>query len=49
MMISKNPFMFLGNADYVRHYGEQPVNFVWDLHVPIPAELLPQANKSIAM
>lgn len=43
------PFTFLGNADYVSHNGEQPVNFIWNLHTPIPAELLPQANKSIAL
>lgn len=43
------PFTFLGNADYVSHNGEQPVNFVWNLHTAIPAELLPQANKSIAL
>ena len=43
------PYTFLGNADYVSHNGEQPVNFVWNLHESIPAELLPKANKSIAM
>ena len=43
------PYTFLGNADYISHEGERPVSFVWRLHVPIPAELLPKANKSIAM
>ena len=43
------PYTFLGNADYVSHEGEKPVSFVWKLHVPIPAELLPKANKSIAI
>ena len=43
------PYMFLGNADYVSHEGEKPVGFIWKLHEPIPAELLPKANKSIAM
>ena len=43
------PFTFLGNADYVSHNGEQSVNFIWNLHTAIPAELLPQANKSIAL
>jgi len=43
------PYTFLGNADYVSHEGERPVSFVWRLHAPIPAELLPKANKSIAM
>ena len=40
---------FLGDADYVRHEGERPVSFTWKLHAAIPAELLPKANKSIAM
>lgn len=43
------PYTFLGNADYVSHNGEQPVNFVWNLHEAIPAKLLPKANKSIAL
>lgn len=43
------PFTFLGNADYVEHSGELPVSFVWHLHNRIPAELLPKANKSIAL
>ena len=43
------PYTFLGNADYVSHEGEKPVSFVWKLHAPIPAELLPKANKSIAI
>ena len=43
------PYTFLGNADYVSHEGEKPVSFVWKLHTAIPAELLPKANKSIAM
>ena len=43
------PYTFLGDADYVSHENERPVSFVWKLHAPIPAELLPKANKSIAM
>lgn len=43
------PYTFLGNADYVSHEGERPVSFVWRLHNAIPAELLPKANKTIAM
>lgn len=42
-------FTFLGNADYVSHEGERPVSFLWSLHEPMPAELLPKANKSIAI
>ena len=43
------PFTFLGNADYIQHKGEKPVSFIWELHNPIPAELLPKANKSIVL
>jgi superfamily II DNA or RNA helicase len=43
------PYTFLGNADYVSHEGERPVSFIWKLHNAIPAELLPKANKSIAL
>ena len=43
------PYTFLGDADYVSHENEKPVSFVWRLHAAIPAELLPKANKSIAM
>jgi hypothetical protein len=31
------------------HSGEMPVSFNWHLHSPIPADLLPDANKTIAM
>lgn len=43
------PYIFLGDADYEKHEKERPVSFVWRLHAAIPAELLPKANKSIAM
>lgn len=43
------PYTFLGNADYVQHEGERPVSFIWKLHNPMPADLLPKANKSIAL
>ena len=44
-----SPYVFLGNADYISHEGEKPVSFVWKLHSPLPADLLPKANKSIAI
>lgn len=43
------PYTFLGNADYVSHQGSQPVSFVWKLHQSMPAQLVPKANKTIAM
>ena len=43
------PYVFVGNADHVSHEGDRPVSFIWRLHTPLPADLLPKANKSIAM
>jgi hypothetical protein len=41
--------IFLGDADYVSHSGSKPISFVWKLKEPIPASLLPKANKSVAI
>lgn len=43
------PYTFLGNAVYVNHSGSKPVSFTWRLYTPIPAKLLPKANKSVAI
>jgi len=32
------PYTFLGEADYVSHTGERPMQIVWKLHRPMPAE-----------
>lgn len=40
-------FVFLGLVDYVRHYGSNPVSFVWRLHDEMPSYLVPRANKNI--
>lgn len=42
-----SPYVFLGNASYVNHYGNKPISFTWKLDNPIPATLLQKANKSI--
>ncbi|MFZ3591800.1 DUF3427 domain-containing protein [Bacillus sp. DJP31] len=42
-----SPFIFLGNVDYVRHYGNKPLSFVWRLHEEMPSYLVPRANKNI--
>ncbi len=42
-------YVFLGNADYVRHEGSKPMSFVWKLREPIPANLVSNANKSVAI
>jgi hypothetical protein len=41
------PYTFLGLADYVRHYGNYPMNILWRLHKPIPAKYLKKTNKLI--
>ena len=42
-------YVYLGNADYVQHAGSKPVSFVWKLQEAIPANLIQQANKSVAI
>jgi len=32
------PYTFLGEADYVNHTGGRPMQIVWKLHRPMPAE-----------
>ncbi|MFB6467873.1 DUF3427 domain-containing protein [Cytobacillus sp. Hz8] len=41
------PFVFLGTADYVSHFGNKPMNVTWRLHVDMPSTLVPRANKNI--
>ncbi|QOR67970.1 DUF3427 domain-containing protein [Cytobacillus suaedae] len=41
------PFVFLGTADYVSHYGNKPMSFKWRLREEMPSFLLPRANKNI--
>ena len=43
------PYIFLGNADYVSHSGSKPISFTWKLKDAMPPELLPKANKSVAI
>ncbi|WP_041086399.1 DEAD/DEAH box helicase [Jeotgalibacillus soli] len=42
-----SPFIFLGTASYVRHEGSEPVSIIWRLHEPMPAKIVPKANKNI--
>lgn len=44
-----SPYMFLGNADYMNHYGSKPVSITWRLHEEIPASMIMKANKSIVI
>jgi superfamily II DNA or RNA helicase len=42
-----SPFVFLGEAEYVRHEGDRPISFVWRLKEELPPMLVPVANKCI--
>lgn len=38
------PYTLLGNADYVSHQGEQPIEIVWALRRPMPEEQFTKAS-----
>lgn len=38
------PYTFLGPADYVSHKQERPIQFVWQLRRPMPADFFRQAK-----
>lgn len=42
-----SPFVFLGEAEYVKHEGNKPMSFVWRLKNEMPPALVPAANKVI--
>ncbi|CAM4410918.1 DUF3427 domain-containing protein [Paenibacillus alkaliterrae] len=42
-----SPFVFLGEAEYVRHEGSKPMSIVWRLKEDMPPALVPAANKVI--
>jgi superfamily II DNA or RNA helicase len=46
--LGTTPFTFLGPAEYVSHEGEYPVQFVWRLKTPMPAELFESARSVAA-
>ncbi len=39
-----SPYLFLGPAHYKSHEGNEPVSFVWELDVPLPAKFLIQSQ-----
>lgn len=41
------PYLFLGTAQYVRHEGERPVSFVWQLDHALPTDFF-MASKLLA-
>jgi superfamily II DNA or RNA helicase len=42
-----SPFVFLGEADYVRHEGNKPMSIVWRLREELPPQMVGVANKCI--
>lgn len=42
--VTTAPFILLGNADYVSHSGERPIQMRWELRRPMPADILAQAS-----
>jgi hypothetical protein len=38
------PYTFLGPADYVSHQQERPIQFVWRLRRPMPADFFREAK-----
>lgn len=42
--VATAPFVLLGNADYVSHSGERPIQIRWALRRPMPADVLAQAS-----
>ncbi|KOR87821.1 DEAD/DEAH box helicase [Paenibacillus solani] len=42
-----SPFVFLGEAEYVKHEGNKPMSIIWRLKEEMPPELVPAANKAI--
>jgi superfamily II DNA or RNA helicase len=42
-----SPFVFLGEAEYVRHEGNKPMSFIWRLKEEMPPAMVPAANKVI--
>ena len=42
------PYTFLGPVDYVSHKGERPIQFVWKLRQPMPADFFRAAKVASA-
>ncbi len=41
------PYIFLGNAKYVSHKGEYPIQIVWKMDHPIPEKIIIESNLSV--
>ena len=42
-----SPFVFLGACQYIRHSGDKPMSFIWELDEEMPPMFVPKANKNI--
>jgi protease II len=42
-----SPYVYLGEADYVRHEGDKPISILWRLREEMPAAFVPIAKKGI--
>lgn len=41
------PFTFLGESQYVEHYGEKPISFIWRLKHELPMEFITSTNSNV--
>lgn len=42
-----SPYYYLGEATYIKHEGNRPMNITWKLDEPMPAFLVKKSNKMI--
>ena len=42
--LGAEPFLCLGQADYVEHKGEKPIAITWRLHRPLPGDMFRLAS-----
>ena len=40
-----NPFIYLGQADYYKSFGDKPMTILWKLHRKLPQELIQELYK----
>lgn len=38
------PYVFLGNASYLSHKGDRPIEIIWKMDKPIPEKILTESN-----
>ena len=45
----REPYTFLGKAQYVSHEGSKPMSIIWKLEEPIPPRFINKTNRLLAM